>query len=265
MTARNRTLMVVAGCLAALMGYWLLVLGPKRDEASQLGEKVAAAQTRLDDARTDLSTAEAARATYASNYSTVARLGKAVPAQDEVPSLVYQLDSAATASSVDFRTIKLTGQPTPAAAAPAKTPSQTATAKSGDGTAGSTPAPATPAPATQTAVTALPPGAAVGPAGFPSMPFSFAFNGSFFRLEGFLRKVQQFVRVSEEQIRVNGRLLTIDGIALTEGSKGFPQMKAAIAATAFLLPTDQGLTNGATATAPAATQPVSTTASGGTP
>ena len=44
------------------------------------------------------------------------KLGAAVPADDNVPSLIYQLQAAANASQVDFRDLSLTstGASTPA-------------------------------------------------------------------------------------------------------------------------------------------------------
>ena len=81
--------------------------------------------------------------------------------------------------------------------------------------------------------------------------------------------MENLIRSSRRGLTVRGRLLTLDGLALTAGPQGFPHMKAAVAATAYLLPADQGLTNGATPSAPSASaaQPVSTNAkpAGGSP
>ena len=150
-----------------------------------------------------------------------------------MPSLVYQLDSAADATGIDFRAVKLAAAPQ--ARPPRRQPRPPASRER---------------PATQAAAVALPPGASVGPAGFPSMPFSFTFTGNFFTLERFLRKVDGFTGVSGKRIRVGGRLLTLDGISLTAAPDGFPHIKASISATAFLVPADQGLTGGATPTGP---------------
>ena len=45
----------------------------------------------------------------------VARLGKAVPADDDVRSLMVQINSAADRSGVDFRTISIGGAGAPTA------------------------------------------------------------------------------------------------------------------------------------------------------
>ena len=82
------------------------------------------------------------------------------------------------------------------------------------------------------------------------MPFTFIFDGSFFSMEKFLRNVDGFTRVRGKQLSVSGRLLSIDGFSLTASRSGFPRVKATLAATAYLLPADEGLTAGATPAGP---------------
>ena len=235
MTARDRTVLLVVVAFAALAGFWFGVLAPKRDQVKKVEAELATQQGRLDKARAGESAAQSARAHYNGDYATVARLGKAVPTDDDVPSLVYQLESAAVGSKVDFRSLKLT----PGA------PSATATA--GGAAAGASGSPS----ATQAAAATLPPGSSVGSAGFPTMPFSFVFDGSFFSMQRFLRNVDRFVRLQDGQLLVSGRLLSVDGISLSAGREGFPSVKATLTATAYLLPSDEGATGGATAAGPA--------------
>ncbi len=291
MTNRDRTMIMVVALFAVLGAFWFLVLSPKRDDVASLKDEVTSAQTRLDTANAAATTAESAKAKYADDYRTVASLGKAVPADDDVPSLVFQLQQATKASKIDFNSIMLTGTST-AAAAPAvappvaqvgalaneqngnttstgattpTTPTAPATGTAGTGTAGTGTAPAasaagapaagaTPgavapaAPAAQTLFAGLPPGATVGPAGLPTMPFTFEFTGPFQRLESLLERIDAFTKTSGGKITVNGRLMTIDSISLT----GFPEITATVSATAFVLPDDQGLLAGATPSAPGA-------------
>lgn len=105
MEARVRLLLGVLGVLGVLVAAWLLAVAPKRERAADLGAQVAQARLRLDDANARAAAAERARATYARDYATVARLGKAVPVSTDVPSLVYQLEAAARRSRVDFRAV----------------------------------------------------------------------------------------------------------------------------------------------------------------
>lgn len=242
MTARDRTVLMVVAIVAALGAFWFLALSPKRDEAAALGAQIATAQQQLRTAQEGARTAEAAKARYATDYATVARLGKAVPADDDVPSLLYQLETAAGEAGVDFRSIRLesTGAaPAPVAATPAATAAAVGASEKGGSTSTTPAAGAQPAAPTEAAAAVLPPGASIGPAGFPTMPFSFTFQGSFKKLQSFLDRLKAFTSVDGQTIRVRGRLLTINGVGLTAGPKGFPQMKAQIAATAYLLPADQ--------------------------
>jgi hypothetical protein len=250
----------------------MLALKPKRQDSADLGKQLAQATARLDTARAQVAAGETARVKYATNYSAVARLGKAVPTDDDVPSLVYQLDSTAKDTGVDFRSVKLTsgsgGGPAPANAAQAAAATQDNAqnnAASQDGKdaganaskdSGAQP-PANPAPAapTQAATAGLPPGASVGPAGLSTMPFTFSFEGSFFKLSDFLTRLERYVKATRRSVGVRGRLLLVDGISLTAASGGFPSMKAAIAAQAYLLPAEQGLYNGASPQGPTAMTP----------
>ncbi|WP_445150225.1 type 4a pilus biogenesis protein PilO [Baekduia sp. Peel2402] len=244
MTARDRIVLIVVGILATLAAFWFLAISPKRHDAADLNTQIGAAQTRLSTAQASASSAEAAKAKYTSDYATVARLGKAVPVDDDMPSLVYQLEQTAKANKIDFRSIKLVGS-------------------SGAATAAATPTTGSSSTPAATVAAALPPGATVGSAGFPTMPFTFDFTGSFFDLQRFLKSLDGLTAVNGKSISVKGRLLTVDGVALKAGPKGFPQIDASVVVTSYLLPADEGLApNGATATAPStATSGTTATAS----
>jgi hypothetical protein len=299
-TGRDRIVALVVAAVALLGGFYFLAVSPKRGEAKAVDVKIAAVQKRLAAARVSVAQAQQAKRDYDSDYATVARLGKAVPLDDNMPSLIYQLQSASRNAKVDFRSLKLEANgtaPAPAAAATPAAGAAGATASGASGAApasgsgaaasgsassssapasgsassssGATPAAGASAPATQLAAAALPPGATVGAAGFPTMPFTFIFDGSFFDMEHMLRDVNHFISVKGKSVSVRGRLLSIDGFSLEASPSGFPSVTATMAATAYLLPADQGLTAGATAAAPAAagTAPAASTAStaGSTP
>lgn len=219
MSGRDRTVIAVLCFVAAIAGGWMLVIQPKRNELSRLKRQVSAEQTQLTTAQTQVAQGESARSQFSSNYASMVRLGEAVPTDDNVGSLIYQLQAAATASGVDFRALSLASQ-----------------GGSSSTSAGQAP---------------LPPGVTIGPAGFPVEPFSFTFQGSFFNLAGFFGRLERFVTSSRGGLDVRGRLLTLDSIDLGPGSGGFPQISATVAATAYLLPSSQGLAAGATPVGPA--------------
>jgi hypothetical protein len=266
-TARDRTVLTVVAALALVAAAWFLLLAPVRKDAKALDAQIATSQTRLTAAQALVAQGETAKTAYRADYAAVSSLGKAVPTDDDVPSLVVQLESAADRSRVDFRSIELSSAGAAAAAPPIAQVAAVGAAEKGKpaptGATGTTgpaaPAPAGAVPATQAAASALPPGAVVGAAGFPTMPFDFAFTGSFFRLQDFLARLDRFTQVEGEKITVRGRLLTIDGFSLSASPKGFPNMLASVHATAYLLPREEGLTAGASPAAPSATTPVAVT------
>ena len=243
MTTRDRTVIAIVCSLVAVVGAWLLVIQPKRDQASKLGNEVTAAQTQLATARAQIVAGEAARSSFSSNYTELVRLGEAVPQGDNVPSLIYQLQGAASGARVDFRSLQLTPG-TASAPAPTSAPASSATSAA--------------------ATAALPPGVAVGPAGFPTELFTFGFKGNFFHLANFLQRLERFVVTTNRHISVSGRLMSLNAISLGPAAPGgFPHIQATISATTYLVPASQGLTAGATPLGPsagAAGQPVSTPA-----
>ena len=107
MTRTNKILLAVVAAVAALCAFYFLALAPKREEIAKLDTEVAAKTAEVEQARVTLGSYEQAKASYKSNYATLARLGKAVPADDDVRSLLVQLESAAERSGVDFAKIEL--------------------------------------------------------------------------------------------------------------------------------------------------------------
>ncbi len=239
MTGRDRTLIAVVAAALVVAAAWFLVLAPQRDQASQLSDQIAAQRQQLAQAESDLAAGLAAKRTYGRDYTTVAQLGAAVPDDDDVPSLLLQVQGAAQATHVDFRDLQLA--PSSGGAAPPPPPPT--------GAAGAT--------ASQTTTATLPPGASVGTAGFPTMPFSFTFTGDFFDLSDFIGRLERFLVVRNRSVAVSGRFMTIDGIALSAAPQGFPKVEASVAATTYLLPATQGLTDGASPSGPAAASPAS--------
>lgn len=224
MTRTNRLLLGLVVLTAAVSVFWIYALAPKREEAARLGEAIAAKQTELDGVRAQVVIYEKARAAYPANYATVARLGKAVPADDDVRSLMVQVDSAARRTGVDFQLIDV-----------GKAGAGRSSATAGD------------------SATVIP-GAIANAGGFSTLPMSFAFQGSYFELSSFLTRLERFVTVSNRRIDVTGRLLLLQSISLVPGEKGFPAMRAQINASSYLVPPAEKLAAGA-APAPATPAP----------
>ncbi len=226
MNSKNPLLIAVILLVVAGGGFYKFVLSPKRAEVDKLDAKIATAQEDLRAAQQLLASNNEARKTYRQSYETVVRLGKAVPGDDDVRSLVVQLDHAAKRTRVDFKSIELGGT---------------------NGIASSSSDEPTGAGAQ------LPPGATVGPAGFPVMPFSFSFTGGFFNLGKFFQRLDSFVKAENARVAVNGRLLTVDGVKLEPDATGFPNIRATVQATSYLVSPLEGETAGASPAGPAGT------------
>lgn len=274
MSQRDRMLLAGATVIALMGAFWLLALAPKRSDLHKLDNDVQKSEQSYQAARDDAQRLADARLQFPSAYASLVRLGKAVPTSSDVPSLVVQLDQAASSAGVDFRKISLnTTQvgtaPTPAPAATTTPPASSSSSGSGTtGAQGST-STSTPVANALTAAT-LPIGATMGPAGLPTLRFNFSFQGSFFKMADLIHNIRKLVARRNRNLIVSGRLLTIDGISLSEGDFGFPKVKASIAATAYLVPASQGLLNGATAQGPdgastATPTPASATTGSSTP
>jgi Tfp pilus assembly protein PilO len=247
-TRNNKILVAVAAIGVAVAGFYFLVLGPKRDEVAKLDTDIAAKQVEVAQAQQTLVTYEAARKTYKANYTTLARLGKAVPADDDVRSLLVQLAASAKGTGVDFQKIDL-GTGLGGAADPSST-----TAK---------PAAGTLAPA--------PGSVEVAGGALSAMPFNFTFTGGYFDLNTFFAKLERYVTLNNAKLSATGRLLRLESVAITPSTSGFPEMQAAIGAATYIVPPVQGVPGAATpsastpATPSAPSTPSTTTADAGAP
>src|ERR1700761_2070820 len=105
MTGRDRIVLMVLVVLGLTAGGWMLVVSPQRKEAKTIEATVATAQAELSSAQGKLAEAKADQSRYAAAYSSVVSLGKAVPASQEVPSLLVQLEQASDKHAVSFNSI----------------------------------------------------------------------------------------------------------------------------------------------------------------
>src|SRR5437588_2034418 len=209
MSGRDRTVLLVVLALVAIAGSWLLVIQPKRAQASKLGKQVSAAESQLASERAVVAQDVAARNSFGASYTQLARLGEAVPTDDNVPSLIYQLQGAANATGVDFHSLIL--QPGSGSTTPTPAPATPATSSSAKSSTPATPG----SVAAATALSApLPPGATYGPAGFPEEQFAFTFNGNFFHLANFFKRLETFVVATNKRVAVGGRLMTLNALSL---------------------------------------------------
>jgi hypothetical protein len=299
LTDRDRKIMIAMVPVLVLVVYWFLLLAPKRDEASKAGEEQTSQEQRLDSARANLQTAQGAKKNFDASYAQIVRLGKAIPSTVDMPSLLVQLDAAASGTGIKFTKIKAgqrttstittTTTTTPAPAAGSESGTNGSPVAAGGDTAQSQPGQAAEAANnaqatsnqanaaaensgvsgsdTQTSTTTSASSTATGtptaggaaPAGLETVPLELEFQGNFFNLADFFHRVKRFVSVASNNVLVSGRLLTVEGIRWSSDEQIFPKIRAEIDATVYLSPKSQGVTAGASPTGPSATTPASGT------
>jgi Tfp pilus assembly protein PilO len=298
-TDRDRKILVVVAPLVLIVAYWFLLLAPKRDEASTASDKAAKQEQRLAAAKVAASSASKAEDGFSADYTEIVRLGKAIPAQVDMPSVLVQLDAAAAGTGIHFT--RITSGPRQAAPVPEATPptdsesgeSETPVAAGGE-TAASGPgaaaesantaqqtadqrsaaaeqsgvAPADAQTSTSSggglpvgggAATPGAPTAGGAPAGLETVPLELEFVGNFFNLADFFHSVKRFVRVANENVVVSGRLITVESVRWSSEPEIFPRLRAELTATIYLSPKSQGTTAGAAPTGPAPVAPSTTT------
>jgi len=258
MTSASKAIVAMLIVAALAVAFWVLALGPKRDEAKKLGSEISNLKSSLAGHHAEVLEAEEAREEFPVNYQQLVVLGKAVPGDDDTASLLVQLNAIAKRTKVRFSNFTLSASGGGSAPAQAQ--------GSSSGGSGATPA-SNPVSPTEAAASLLPLGATIGPAGLAVMPYELTFSGSFFKLADFIKGLDSLVKTTNEQVDVSGRLITVDGFTLeADPNDGFPSLQASFAVTTYLTPPDQGITAGATPAGPdpGTATPASTTL-GGTP
>lgn len=244
MTPTNRAIVAMVVLAALGVAFWMLALSPKRDELKKLDAEVKQLESSLALHEAEVVEGEAARDEFPVEYQRLVVLGKAVPGDDDVASLLVQLNRTSHGAGGTFRNLQLSaGGEAPAPAA-----------SSGES-----------ASPTEVAASLLPLGASIGPAGLAVMPYEVTFNGDFFEIADFIESLDSLVATKDGEVRVDGRLVTIDSFTLeADESKGFPALQASFSLTTYLTPPSEGVTGGATpgAPAPVSATPAATTTGG---
>jgi len=264
MKRNERMILVGLVAVGLMVAFYLLVLSPKRQEASDLQSQVDDLQSSLSQAQQEAAAAESAKHSFGIDYRRLVVLGKAVPADSDQTSLLVQLQHLADKSGVQFNAFDLSDASTSSAASastPTSTGSSDTSTSTGSASTSSTTTTASAAPS-EAAVSTLPIGASVGPAGLPVMPYTLSFTGGFAQIANFMQRLDGMVGMKGGLVDVRGRLLTVDGFKFTAAPPGSPDegtLTAELDVTSFLTPADQGITGGATPSgpAPATATPVS--------
>ena len=278
---RDKKILMILVPIIVVLGYWFLLMAPKREAAATAETTLQTEQATLAEAEANANTVSAAKANFARDYAAVVALGKAIPSSVDMPSLLVQLEQAANGTGIELAGVTA-GEREPVTEAAPTTGTSAPTAPSGqppqsapgaaaanaqsaadDASAGNT---ASDPSAAGTATDPAAAGSAPAPSALESVSLEFKFTGEFFSLADFFHRLKRFVYVEGDKVRVRGRLMTIDGVQYTVDPDTFPRLTATVQATVYLSPKTEGVTAGATPAGPqaASVAPVpTTTASGG--
>jgi type II secretory pathway pseudopilin PulG len=226
MSQQVKTAIAVLAIIAGAAAFWLLLLSPKRDKASELSAQVNTAKQTLATERQRATKGLVAKKKFRHDYQQLVLLGKAVPADAETASLLVQLNAAGRPTSTPFLAIASEGgegaeeEGTPAATIDLEPPL----------------------------------GSSVGPAGFRAMPAKVGYEGGYFALVDLLKHVDGMVTTKSGRVVSDGRLVTVNSFVLQPKGNfvGFNQVGGVIHLTTYTTPPDQGLTAGATPLGPGA-------------
>jgi Tfp pilus assembly protein PilO len=238
LSSSNNVAIVAMLVIAVLViGFWMLLLSPKREEADKLSAKANGLRSSLAIHQSEVDQAVQAKAGFSKSYEQLVVLGKAVPGDDDTASLMVQLNRIARNAGISFRKVELKS----AAGEVAPLPTEASTGTE----SGATP--------TEAAASTLPLGATIGSAGLGVMPYELVFYGEFFQLADFISGLDSLVQTQNANVSVDGRLFTIDGFSLKGlNGRGFPALEATFSITTYLTPPEQGVTAGATTEGPEA-------------
>jgi hypothetical protein len=283
LSARDKKILIMLVPLVVVLGYWFLLLAPKREAASQAATTLETERATLAEAEAHATTVQAAKGNFARDYATVVALGKAIPTSVDMPSLLVQLEQAARGTDIKLDGVTMgeresatpsaptgtapaPGAPNPAGSTPTAPSGQPPQSAPGAAAASAQGAANTAQPASTSSTDPAATGTAPAPGALEQVSLEFKFTGDFFALADFFHRLKRFVYVKGEKVRVRGRLMTIDGVEYTAEPDTFPALVATVQATVYLTPKTEGVTAGATPAGPQAASPAPApvaTASGG--
>lgn len=271
MKSTDRTILIALGVAGLFAAFWFLALAPKRDEAKELGDKVAQLESDIAAQEAIVVEGSAAQTDYERNFSTLVTLGRAAPANGDMPGLLEQLVSISKTADTGFEVLTqgaAVEEPQPAVAESTVDPGTEAPPAEGEAPPASEGAPAsTPvsaAPATEASAATLPLGATVGSAGLGILPYDVKFTGDFFEIADLFKGMDQLIESEAARVDVGGRLITVNRFEMTKVDTASP-LEVEVSLSTYVLPESQGLTAGATSTAPPAAVPTATPVAEATP
>lgn len=105
MKRRTIYILAVVALIAVVVAGWFLLISPLRAKIAETDAQVQAQQKNLITARAKLARMEQTRLEAEKNQGRLIELYKMVPSQDELPSLLLQVQDLATESGIEVMSI----------------------------------------------------------------------------------------------------------------------------------------------------------------
>ena len=224
-TARDRYILLAAIALAAVAAYWFLGARTEAREGRQARQGPRRRPSRRSSSPSRRrSSSPRRRSSSRRLYASVGRLGKAVPRDEDVPSLLVQLNHAAAQSG---RRLPLgRAEARPRRQARPRLPRRPRQRRLRPGATGASARPVRRAQRRASATTAdaggaTATGAATGT--LQPLPFQYKFKGNFYSLKNLIHNVSRLVDSRNRQLAISGRLIVIQGFALKRGQDHDPR------------------------------------------
>jgi type IV pilus assembly protein PilO len=187
-------------CVLLLVGFWFLLVGPRRAEAADLNAQRDSAIAQNGTLQLEIDQLKAQSAALPQREAKLAEIKREFPPQVQLPKLIRDLDTLATQSGVDLTSL---------------TPS-TPTAVTATGAAAAGGTSATAAGGTGKSAQAA--------TGLLSVPITMELTGDYFQVAGFLKRLQQ-----------QDRATLVSSLQIASGS-GPGDVTTSVAGMVFVLP-----------------------------
>ena len=170
MRGTDRTILIAVGAVDLFAAFWFLALAPNRQEAKDLGDKITQLESDVAAQEMIVTEGHAAQADYERNFSSLVTLGRAAPANGDMPGLLEQLVAISKDADTSFELLAqgtASEEAQPAVAESTVDPGTAAPPAEGETppATGEAPPAGTPVsamPATEASAATLPLGATVG-------------------------------------------------------------------------------------------------------
>ncbi len=106
MKTRDIGILIGLGVLVLVTAWYFLIIGPKRDNASNLHSQAVSEEAKLQQGKEKLKNIDQERQAAKQTESDLLKLNKLIPVDSQVPSMIIELQQSASDAGVDFLNIK---------------------------------------------------------------------------------------------------------------------------------------------------------------